>query len=234
MARPRHVIRTVGLLGAAALVAAGCGGGGEVPAGDPGVGTPSPTPAPTDGTGAVTGDSNGDGIADTGVDNDGDGIPDPAPTAELGATATIPDLSGGDIGGGGLGSINASPMFEAGAVEDLADEDDAKDDEEIEVPDTTTEKPVEDFAGARIYVDGVIHEVGIQDSFPSDNPVFRLVDVTSSQIEIELIAGEFTVGGGSGTLLDKGELVSLLNSSEQLTYRIKYLRPLSGDSEIVL
>jgi hypothetical protein len=56
--------------------------------------------------------------------------------------------------------------------------------------------------------------------------------VTANDIEIELIAGEFTSGGGVGTVLDKGELVSLVNSSEQLTYRIKYLRGIASTDSI--
>jgi hypothetical protein len=49
--------------------------------------------------------------------------------------------------------------------------------------------------------------------------------VTASAIELELVAGEFTDGGGTGAVLDKGDLVSLLNASEQKTYKVKYVRP---------
>jgi hypothetical protein len=71
-------------------------------------------------------------------------------------------------------------------------------------------------------------------AFPKDNPVFRLLSINASNVEVELIAGEFTTGGGSGVVLDKGELVSLVNASEQLTYRVKYLRPIASTDSIDL
>jgi hypothetical protein len=56
--------------------------------------------------------------------------------------------------------------------------------------------------------------------------VFRLLSVNGSSIEVELVAGEFTSDGGDGTFLDKGDLVSFVNASEQVTYKVKYLRPI--------
>lgn len=236
MTRARTTIRTVGLLGAAALIAAGCGGGdAAAPAAAPG------TPAPaTDATAPTVG---ADGTITPAVDPV-TGMPiDPAATgaAPGGATASVPDLSGDDVAGG-LGSTESSPLFLPGAIDtEKADELFApkKDVDTGAAPAAGTatdssgsDTPAVVYSGAKIYVDGIVHDVDKNGSFPKGNPVFRLLSVTASDIEIELIAGEFTSGGGVGTLLDKGELVSLVNSSEQLTYRIKYMRPISSADSI--
>lgn len=254
MARRRMTARSIALLGATALVVAGCGGGEEPVAPTDQSATPAPG-AGTDivGNGAAqpTVDLDGDGVLD--VDADGDGIKDPpAATPELGATASVPDLSGGDIGGG-LGSIgNAAPLFEAGAIsiEDLKEQQSASRREAAMGRDaggsnqgaglgsTVTPggsgetKPKPTFTGAKVYIDGIVHEVSKGGAFPKENPVFRLLQVNAGSIEVELIAGEFTTGGGSGVVLDKGELVSLVNASEQLTYRIKFLRATEGSTAV--
>lgn len=222
-------LTTLGVIGIAALVATGCGGGDDAAVVDTGT-APVPTPV-DDGSGAAV----GDGTA--GQDLDGDGIPDAQPLGDLGATASIPDLSGGDVGGGLSSPSGTSPVFEASAVDgdDLVDTvKDGKTSDSattIETPkDAAPTAPV--FASAKIYVDGMTHDVEKGDAFPKDNPVFRLISITAGNIEIELIAGEFTSGGGSGVLIDKGELVSLVNASEQLTYRVKYMQPVKGDSGI--
>ncbi|MCB0879130.1 MAG: hypothetical protein KDC46_09150 [Thermoleophilia bacterium] len=223
-------IGAIVLVATTSIIVAGCGGS-DVPA-DTGAVTPTPAPNATNPT---VGDPN----ATAGQDLDGDGIPDADPNAgatDLGATATIPDLSGGDIGGG-LGAVGATPIFDAAAVSP----DDLPKDESSESTTTTTDTAVptttpeaSTFFGAKISIDGVVSDVAKGDAFPDDNPVFRLLSVTGSNIEIELIAGEFTAGGGSGVLIDKGEEVSLVNASEQLTYRITYLRGIKDDSGITL
>ncbi len=220
----RRTFRTLGILGAAAIVVAGCGGGDEVA--PPDTATPAPDPnAQVVGDG-MGGEQNIDPI--TGL---------PIESADLGATAEIPDLTGGDIGGG-LGAINAEPIFDANAMDpnELAQQD-ASNEPEVDPTDTTTEtttstEPAVTYTGAKVSIDGVVTDVELQGLFPNDNPVFRLLSVSGGNIEIELIAGEFTSGGGSGVLLDKGEEVSLVNSSEQLTYKMTYLRPIKGSDGI--
>ena len=222
----RRTFRTLGVLGATAIVVAGCGGGDEVPV-DAG---PSPAPAPTPDA-SIAGDpgatQNIDPITGMPVTED----------AGLGATAEIPDLSGGDIGGG-LGAIDASPIFEANAtdpdklVQPDDDGEDVTDESATPAPSTDTSQPAVQFTGAKISIDGVVSDVELNSVFPDDNPVFRLLSISGGNIEVELIAGEFTSGGGSGVLLDKGEEVSLVNSSEQLTYVVTYLRPVKGSDGI--
>jgi hypothetical protein len=219
MTRSR-TLRTLGVLGAAVIIAAGCGGGDDF-GGDAGTVVPDA-------------DSGAGLVGEGGQDLDGDGIPDTVPSAQLGATATIPDLSGGEIAGGLSAPSGAAPLFEPGAVKSIESENEGettKDD--AEAPKATEPPPAAPiYTGARIYVDGVIHEVSKSGAFPKDSPVFRLLSISSRSIEVELIAGEFTSGGGSGVFLDKGELVSLVNASEQLTYRVKFLRPISGATGI--
>jgi hypothetical protein len=228
----RRAIRTAGLLGIAAVVASGCGGGGDAATTPPAGTTPAPTPSPT-----PAADPNAPLTADGGAAAGG------AATGELGATAEIPDLSGGDVGGGLGAPSGGNGLFEAGAI-DLADalerdkaaETTTQPDFGTTIGGNTTTTPTTpsapDYSGAKLYVDGIIHDVQVDGAFPSDNPVFRLVKVSGGSVEVELIAGEFTSGGGSGVLIDKGELVSLVNASEQLTYRVKYLRPISGSSGV--
>lgn len=240
MTRARTTIRTVGLLGAAALVAAGCGG--------------SAPPATTGATPAPGTDPNAPTVGDPGADPNAAGAVDPATglpvdpnAAAAGAgatTASVPDLSGDDVAGG-LGSSESSPLFLPGAIDtDKADElfkasEKAAEDASSSTGSTTTtpgtdveKTPAVTYSGAKIYVDGIVHDVNVNGAFPKGNPVFRLLSVTANDIEIELIAGEFTSGGGVGTVLDKGELVSLVNSSEQLTYRIKFLRGIASTDTI--
>jgi hypothetical protein len=54
--------------------------------------------------------------------------------------------------------------------------------------------------------------------------------VEAGSIEIQLVAGEFTSGGGNGVFLDKGQPVSLVNASEQVTYTVRYIRPITDTS----
>lgn len=246
MARRRTPARSIALLGATAIIAAGCGGGEETLAPV----TESATPAPvTDGSTVAdptapqaTADLDGDGTLD--VDADGDGIKDPVdPAAPLGATASVPNLSGGDIGGG-LGTVGGAPLFEAGAIsiEDLEELQDAKEqkaaagstvaDHSTDTTGPSTKEPAATYTSAKVYIDGIVHEVSKGAAFPKDNPVFRLLQVNAGSIEVELIAGEFTTGGGSGVVLDKGELVSLVNASEQLTYRVKFMRATEGSTAV--
>jgi hypothetical protein len=232
MARARTT-RTIGILLAAALVAAGCGGGGDDAAVADGGVTPDPavdamqTPV-------------GDGAVGAAPQVDANGMPiDPTVgDGGLGATAEIPDLSGGDIGGG-LGAVDSTPIFSAAAVDSTefaeANKDSAEESLADSAPATETQKPAAPtYGGARFSVDGIVVSVDKNGAFPKDNPVFRLLSINASNVEVELIAGEFTTGGGSGVVLDKGELVSLVNASEQLTYRVKYLRPIASTDSIDL
>jgi len=229
MSRARNAGALLGLL---ALFAAGCGGGDTVTP------TPTPTPGGTTPGGTVGG-------TDPGLDANGQPIDT---TGSEGVTATIPDLEGSNLGGGFGEGVSDDPYTpkaltdedvaasdDGTGTDDFSDFDDEKSDDTFEdpKPDPTPDpKPVETttFSGAKIYVNGVVHDVDTDGTFPADDPILRLLSVKAGEIEVELIAGEFTAGGGVGVFLDKGELVSMLNGSEQVTYRVKYLRPITAST----
>lgn len=236
--RRARMTRTIGILFAAALVAAGCGGGGdEMAPADAGV---SPVPG-ADATQTQIGDAGVGGTGEQQLDENGMPIDPAVGGSELGATGSIPTLSGGDIGGG-LGAVDSTPIFSPGAVgaDKIAETETPQDSGEANHSmssdmGATPEKPkpaAPQYAGAKFSVDGVVVTVDKKGAFPKNNPVFRLLSVDAGSVEVELIAGEFTTGGGSGVVLDKGELVSLVNASEQLTYRVKYLRPVTSTNNI--
>jgi hypothetical protein len=228
MSSARRTLHATTVLVAAALVASGCGGGGDVPA-DAGT-TTTPTPGATTPGGTVA-DPGATGTP--GATDPATGLPtDPAATASE-PTATVPELVGDDVAGG-LDPIGDSPVFDAKAVDpnDIVDEEKKDETAAADEEKTTTEAPKVTYTGAKIYVDGIVHSVNRNGTFPKGNPVFRLLSVTPFDVEIALIAGEFTSSGGEGTYLDKGDLVSLVNASEQVTYRVKYLRPITSTSDI--
>lgn len=222
MSRARRPLQIAAVMGAAMLVATGCGGAEE-------------TVPPVDGSATPGATTPGVLDADTGAAPAVDpvtGLPiDPA-NAGAGATATVPELVGDDVAGG-LAPVGSGANFDALAVsrDELGELE--KDEEEVK-----EEAKAEDTAaavsltGAKIYVDGIVHSVDRDGTFPKGNPVFRLLSVTDVDIEIALVAGEFTTSGGDGTYLDKGDMVSLVNASEQVTYRVKYLRPIAGESGV--
>lgn len=211
---------TLATMACAALLIAGCGGSDEAstpPVVTPDSSTPS-TPATGDQNGLVSGTTAGADGSATGALNTG------------GVQAEVPKLKGDRLRGTGMSGKNGS--FTA-----LASNPDAGGDLMTPVtPDTpepttptmpempTPSVPAPTYTGATIYVNGKTHSVNKGDSFPKDNPVFTLVSISESSIELELVSGEFTSGGGSGVFLDKGSLTSLVNSSEQVTYKVKYLR----------
>lgn len=220
-----------------ALVVAGCGGGAAEVVPPPGDAV-APTPAPTDpaNPGLGVGDP---GSADaTGADGNGGGAA---------GDATVPDLEGGESSTT-LPTLIGSSIFSAQAVED-AESLDTKD----VVPDVPKDEPAIDlgteestttsttetqtqeikvsYTGATIYLNGQTIDVKRNGTFPTGAPIFRLLSVSSSDIEIELIAGKFVTNNGSGLFLDRGKLLTLANQSEQMTYRIKYLRPIAASSD---
>jgi hypothetical protein len=217
------------VLVAAGLVVAGCGGGGDA-------GAAGATPTPGDAAGGSTVAATDPAAAG------GAGAIDPAtglpvdPAAGSATTATVPELVGDDVSGGLDPLTGEATLFDTLAVsEEKFKGSQAKD--ETTTTEAKPETPVEtepavSFSGAKIYVDGIVHTVDINGTFPKGAPVFRLLSVNDNDIEIALLAGEFTSSGGDGTFLDKGDLVSLVNSSEQVTYRVKYLRGITSTSDI--
>lgn len=258
MLRTTRAIRMTCVLGAAALVASGCGGDPALPAGE----MVTPIPGSTMPGSTVAVDPNAPVDPSVPVDPNAPVATDPAtglpavPAAPTAPTATVPSLVGDDTSSSsGFESVEGTPLFVARAASGAAipTTPAASDRSPVSpvvgdnVPGiggsagTTTlpaktpvepAKPTTVYTGARIFVDGMIHAVQKGGTFPKGAPVFRLVSVSSTEIEIELVAGEFTAGGGVGTVLDKGDLVSMVNASEQVTYRLKFLSATEGISDI--
>jgi len=78
----------------------------------------------------------------------------------------------------------------------------------------------------------MVYSVNRDGTFPKGNPLFRLTAVSASSIEIELVAGEFTAGGANGTIIDRGQLLTMANASEGTVYRVKYLSPLAASAGV--
>lgn len=247
MSRASRTIRTAVLTTGAAIILAGCGGGdAAVPA------TGTPTPAPDPNAATVGADPN----AAAGATDPVTGAP-LAPAAATQPGATVPELDGDDTSSGsGFGAVDSSPVFSAQAASGDALKDSSQSALTTTVPTSTSfpglgggtsttsppqpttptetapPEPAAAYSGARIYVDGMVHVVQKNGTFPKGNPVFRLVSVSAATVELDLVAGEFTAGGGQGTVLDKGHLYSLVNASEQVTYKLKYLKPVVSESGV--
>ena len=237
MQRPRHRFRAIPVvLACAGLMVAGCGGGD----------TPVPPPTGAAGTTPPAGSTTpGSTVSDSGA---APGATDPTTGQPIDAAATappatVPQLDGSDLGGS-LGADSTDSLFDALALDpddieddtaadsgdggfDMSDPLSSLDGFEDTSPKPTTTATV-DYRAATIYVDGTTHTVTKGTTFPEGDPVFRLVSVSAGEVEVELVAGEFTSDGASGLFLDKGDLVSLVNSSEGRTYRVKYLRPVAA------
>lgn len=234
MLRDRRPIHAAIVLVASAFVLAGCGGGGDPGAGDPAAGG-TPTPDAGAGTSTV---ANPGATGTTGAVDPVTGLPatDSNGTSDGGTTATVPDLVGSNVAG--LEPVTGNtPLFDPNAISEEQLNQQQKDGATGAGSTTTTEtqtetKPTVTYTGAKIYVDGITHTVNRNGTFPKGNPVFRLLSVSGSSIEIELVAGEFTSSGGDGTFLDLGDMVSLVNASEQVTYRVKYLRPITATTGV--
>jgi len=237
MTRARTLTRIVLPLTLTVLVAAGCGGGDDAAAGgDAGAAGTTTTAAPG-GTPTTPGGTVG-APADPNAQTATDPVTGLAVAPSTGgATATIPDLSGGDVGGG-LAAANGTGLFSPKALDGAdAATSDAVTDTKIDpatpidaTPATTT--VAAKFSGAVIYVDGTTYKVDKGASFPKGAPIFRLLSVSGTDVEIELIAGEFTSGGGDGVFIDKGELLTFLNSSEGVDYKVKYVRPIKDSAGV--
>lgn len=230
-------VRSMALLVGTALLIAGCGGAADVPT-DTGA---SPTPTP-DATGTPVADPGATGT--TPAVDPATGLPiDPAAAAGAqGATATVPALdNGGDLSGG-LAPVADAKLFAAGAVDNQGAASAGGVTSPTGFPTTTpagtttttptTTTTAAKLNGAVIYVNGKTYTVKTNGTFPTGAPIFRLVSVSNGDIEISLLAGEFTGDHSDGLFLDKGDLKQLVDASEQITYKIKYLRPLTDTSNL--
>ena len=70
---------------------------------------------------------------------------------------------------------------------------------------------------AKISVNGAAEEVAVGSAFPSDDPVFRLVSLTSSSAKVSIAGGSLSSGAPTVTLT-KGKKVTLMNTADGTRY----------------
>jgi hypothetical protein len=75
---------------------------------------------------------------------------------------------------------------------------------------------------ARISVNGTRELVGIGSTFPSSDPVFRLVSLTKTTAKIGIAGGSLSTGDASATLT-KGKKLTLMNTADGTRYELVLL-----------
>jgi hypothetical protein len=90
------------------------------------------------------------------------------------------------------------------------------------VPSTTTTTPSQPVPApnpstARISVNGTSESVELGKTFPSSDPVFRLVALTKTTAKIGIAGGSLSTGEGT-TTLTKGKKVTLMNTADGTRY----------------
>jgi hypothetical protein len=70
---------------------------------------------------------------------------------------------------------------------------------------------------AKISVNGAAEQVSVGSAFPSDDPVFKLVSLTSSTAKVAVAGGSLSSGAPTVTLT-KGKKVTLMNTADGTRY----------------
>jgi hypothetical protein len=73
--------------------------------------------------------------------------------------------------------------------------------------------------GARISVNGTSELVAVGKTFPSSDPVFRLVSLTRTTAKIGIAGGSLSTGDATATLT-KGKKVTLMNTADGTRYEL--------------
>jgi hypothetical protein len=76
--------------------------------------------------------------------------------------------------------------------------------------------------GAQISVNGSTESVAVNGSFPSADPVFRLISVSSTSARVAIDGGSYTSGVATITLR-RGDPVTLVNTADGTRYRVALL-----------
>jgi hypothetical protein len=88
---------------------------------------------------------------------------------------------------------------------------------DIEVPSPSSTPAAR--AGAQISVNGAKNGVAVGATFPSGDPVFRLVSVSGQTAKVAIDGGSYASGAATLTLR-KGEAVTLVNTADGTRYRV--------------
>ena len=86
------------------------------------------------------------------------------------------------------------------------------------IPATPTQ-PAPAPTGARISVNGTSELVAVGKTFPSSDPVFRLVSLTKTTAKIGIAGGSLSTGAATATLT-KGKKVTLMNTADGTRYEL--------------
>jgi hypothetical protein len=83
----------------------------------------------------------------------------------------------------------------------------------------TPRQPAPTPTAARISVNGVRELVDLGQTFPSSDPVFRLVSLTRTTAKIGIAGGSLSTGDAAVTLM-KGKKVTLMNTADGTRYEL--------------
>ena len=83
----------------------------------------------------------------------------------------------------------------------------------------TPKQPAPSPTAARISVNGTRELVDLSKTFPSSDPVFRLVALTRTTAKIGIAGGSLSTGNGT-TTLTKGKKVTLMNTADGTRYEL--------------
>jgi hypothetical protein len=90
---------------------------------------------------------------------------------------------------------------------------------ELDVPVTKPPKSSPAHEGARISVNGAADGVALGATFPSSDPVFRLVSVSGGTAKVAIDGGSYASGAKTITLR-RGEPITLVNTADGTRYRV--------------
>jgi hypothetical protein len=74
----------------------------------------------------------------------------------------------------------------------------------------------------KIQVNGTVETVRVGKSFPSSNPLFRLVSVNQGSVSIGIASGSYT-SGAQTISLTQGRTLTLVDTADGVRYRIRLL-----------
>jgi hypothetical protein len=86
-------------------------------------------------------------------------------------------------------------------------------------PPPATKAPVAKPTSARISVNGETEQVTLGATFPSADPVFKLVSLKASTAKVGIAGGSLSTGTGTVTLT-KGKKVTLMNTADGTRYEL--------------
>jgi hypothetical protein len=88
-------------------------------------------------------------------------------------------------------------------------------------PPTPAPAPAATARTATISVNGASQEVAAGGTFPSGDPIFKLVSLTRSSAKIGIVGGGYSNGSATVTLRKGGKAVTLMNTADGTTYVLR-------------